>query len=64
MDSPVFCAVEADNVTWHHQVSGSALDAWDGPAVVVADCPAHPWTAAPRPAVVDFTWPDGRDEEP
>lgn len=63
-EGPLFCAVEADGVTWHHQVTGQALDNWDGPAVVVAGCADHPWPATPRTAVVDFTWPDRRDEEP
>lgn len=45
----LFCAVEADNRTWHHRLTIEQVEAGDdGPAVVVAECPEHPHTPDPR----------------
>ena len=38
----LFCAVEADGVTWHHLVTLERIYAdGGGPALVVAPCPDH-----------------------
>ena len=56
----LFCAIEADGLTWHHQLSIEQVESWEAPAIVVAECPEHPHV--PRPAAAD--WPADAGDTP
>lgn len=59
MTGPVLvCALEADGATWHHCLTIEQVEAWEAPAIVVAECPEHEPLRVPG-GLVDFTWPEG-----
>ena len=44
----LFCGIQADGRTWVHSLTIDQVESWDGPAIVVAECPEHPHTPAPH----------------